>query len=213
MTLSSQQMARMSRLLDEALELDAAGRRTWLDSLSPDFQDLVPMLREALLGGASARVFADERLEGGGASGWTAGARVGPYELIRSLGCGGMAEVWLACRADGAFRRDVALKMPLHTRLRKDLEQRFIRERDILASLEHPNIARLYDAGADQAGHLYLVMEYVPGRMLTAWCDEHRLAVRERLLLFLQVLQAVQYAHEHQVIHRDLSGTTHGPCG
>src|ERR1017187_2057561 len=115
-----------------------------------------------------------------------------------------MAEVWLARRADGAFKREVALKLPLLTRMRKDLEQRFIRERDILASLEHPQIARLYDAGVDSKGLPYLSMEYVQGQPLTSWCDEKRLGIPERLALILQVLNAVQYAHENHVIHRDL---------
>jgi serine/threonine protein kinase/TolB-like protein/Tfp pilus assembly protein PilF len=138
------------------------------------------------------------------ATGLQAGARVGPYELIRLLGAGGMAEVWLAKRADGIFKREVALKLPLLTRVRRDLEPRFARERDILAGLEHPHIARLYDAGIDPAGLPYLSMEYVQGEFLTDWCDAHRLDIRERLRLFLQVLEAVQYAHDAQVIHRDL---------
>ena len=83
------------------------------------------------------------------------GDHIGPYELDRRLGAGGMAEVWLAQRADGAFKREVALKLPTLTRLRADLEQRFARERDILASLEHPHIARLYDAGVDPKGLPY----------------------------------------------------------
>ena len=132
------------------------------------------------------------------------GERVGPYELIRLLGAGGMAEVWLAKRADGVFKREVALKLPSLTRVRRDLEQRFARERDILAGLEHPHIARLYDAGVDPAGLPYLSMEYVQGEWLTDWCDGQRLDIRDRLRLFLQVLEAVQYAHDRHVIHRDL---------
>ncbi len=139
-----------------------------------------------------------------GASGLNAGDFVGPYELIRLLGAGGMAEVWLARRADGAFKRDVALKLPLLTRRRNDLEQRFVHERDILASLEHPNIARFYDAGVDSEGLPYLSMEYVKGQTLMGWCDTQALGVEERLALFLQVLDAVKYAHEKNVIHRDL---------
>ena len=88
-----------------------------------------------------------------------AGARVGPYRLKRELGAGGMADVWLAERADGAFTRDVALKLPVMNRLRRDLEERFVRERDILARLEHPHIARLYDAGVSADGLPYLAME------------------------------------------------------
>src|SRR5258708_35584618 len=115
-----------------------------------------------------------------------------------------MAVVSLAQRADGAFRREVALKLPLLSRLRRDLAERFSRERDILAQLEHPNIARLYDAGVAAGGLPYLALEFVEGQALTAWCDTHRYSLRERLKLFLQVLDAVQYAHSHQVIHRDL---------
>ena len=115
-----------------------------------------------------------------------------------------MAEVWLARRADGAFKREVALKLPMMTRLRKDLEERFARERDILASLEHVHIARLYDAGTDAHGLPYLSMEYVAGQPITDWCDARKLDIRERLELMLQVLDGVQYAHERHVIHRDL---------
>jgi len=215
MRLTAHQMALMSRLLDEALPLDDAGRRRWLETLSPDHADLLPALRQSLLpefypssdlmsfhtllesGGADARA-------GPASTGLQPGDRVGPYELIRVLGAGGMAEVWLAKRADGAFKRDVALKLPSLTWVRRDLEQRFARERDILASLEHPHIARLYDAGFDPTGLPYLSMEYVQGELLTDWCDAQHLGLRERLRLFLQVLEAVQYAHDRQVIHRDL---------
>jgi len=112
--------------------------------------------------------------------------------------------VWLARRADGAFKREVALKLPMLTRLRKDLEERFARERDILASLEHLNIARLYDAGTDKDGLPYLAMEYVAGQPITEWCDAHKLGIPDRLQLMLQVLDGVQYAHDRHVIHRDL---------
>jgi serine/threonine protein kinase len=140
----------------------------------------------------------------GSASGLNARDLVGPYELVRLLGTGGMAEVWLARRADGAFKRDVALKLPLLTRRRNDLEQRFAHERDILASLEHPNIARFYDAGVDTEGLPYLSMEYVDGQALMTWCRRKALGIDERLALFLQVLDAVEYAHEKHIIHRDL---------
>jgi serine/threonine protein kinase len=214
MRLTAPQMALMSRLLDEALSLDDAGRRRWLDALPEEYRELFGPLRHALLpelfqtpGGTNFANFlqSGELDEYSAAStGLEAGARVGPYELIRLLGAGGMAEVWLAKRADGAFNREVALKLPSHTRVRRDLEQRFARERDILASLEHPHIARLYDAGIDPQGLPYLSMEYVQGELLTDWCDAQRLDIPARLRIFLQVLEAVQYAHERQVIHRDL---------
>ena len=215
MGLSIPQMALMSRLLDAALPLDAAGRRAWLDALPAEHQDLAQALRDSLLPGDAqvAEVGALGTLPKFGAadvpsdvlaSGLQPGARVGPYQLIRLLGAGGMAEVWLARRADGAFKREAALKLPLLSGLRADLEDRFARECDILASLEHPHIARLYDAGVDPNGLPYLSMEYVHGRPLTGWCDARRLGISARLELYLQVLGAVQYAHEKGVIHRDI---------
>jgi WD40 repeat protein/serine/threonine protein kinase/TPR repeat protein len=215
MPLSISQMASMSRLLDEALPLDEAGRRAWLHKLAPEHQDLAQALRESLLP-ENAQISSFEKLSTlprlGAiaeksaivASGLQPGARVGPYELIRLLGTGGMAEVWLARRADGAFKREVALKLPMLTWMRQDLEQRFVRERDILASLEHPNIARLYDAGIDPQGLPYFALEYVVGTPITTYCDEQRLSIAARLELFRQVLSAVQYAHANLVIHRDL---------
>jgi serine/threonine protein kinase/TolB-like protein/Tfp pilus assembly protein PilF len=146
----------------------------------------------------------DDDANQGSASGLGPGDLVGPYELLRLLGAGGMAEVWLARRADGAFKRDVALKLPLLTRRRSDLAQRFAHERDILASLEHPHIARFYDAGVDAEGLPYLSMEYVNGQALMKWCGRRGLGIEERLTLFLQILDAVKYAHEKHIIHRDL---------
>ena len=205
----------MSQLLDEALALDEAGRRAWLERAMQENPDLAAALREALLPGAAQaaqlqalmslpKLDAADEASAPAASGLKPGARVGPYELTRRLGAGGMAEVWLARRADGAFRREVALKLPMLARAQAGLAARFARERDILASLEHPHIARLYDAGVDPQGLPYLAMEYVQGAPLTGWCDAHRLGIPERLGLFLQVLEAVQYAHEKKVIHRDL---------
>jgi serine/threonine protein kinase/tetratricopeptide (TPR) repeat protein/TolB-like protein len=212
--LSAPQMAQMSRLLDEALTLDLEARRRWLQDLAPEHRELEPALRRVLLpeDGQTSGPEASVTLPGLGAQVQTAsigtglkpGQAVDRYRLIRPLGAGGMAEVWLAERADGAFKREVALKLPTLWRYRQDLASRFARERDILAGLEHPNIARLYDAGVSAEGLPYLAMEYVHGEPLTLWCNAHRVGIRERLKLFLQVLEAVQYAHERQVIHRDI---------
>ena len=183
---------------------------------APEHKDIGPTLRRVIVAGGVRGVaavtgaghFAEARVRRRcachGAPGVKIGAHVGPYELIRRLGAGGMAEVWLARRADGAFKREVALKLPTKTHLRGDVERRFVQERDILASLEHPQIARFYDAGIDPNGLPYFAMEYVRGERLSVWCDEHRLGVRERLKLVLQTLDALQYAHAHLVIHRDL---------
>jgi eukaryotic-like serine/threonine-protein kinase len=190
--LSIPQMARMSRLLEEALPLDEAGRRVWLERISPEHEDLSPALHRSLFPGdaESAQVASLGALPALGASTLQPGSRLGPYELLRRLGAGGMAEVWFARRADGAFKRDVALKVPMLGQMRADLEQRFTRERDIVASLEHPNIVRLYDAGVDAGGLPYISMEYVQGQPITDYCDAHGLGIAQRIELLLQVLEA-----------------------
>jgi len=129
---------------------------------------------------------------------------VGAYRVLSLLGYGGMGSVWLAERVDGLFDRQVALKLVHSTLLGRVMIERFARERGILASLTHPNIARLLDAGLTEDGHPYLALEYVAGTPLNNYCDHRRRSVRERLELFRQVLSAVQYAHAHLVIHRDL---------
>ncbi len=208
MALSTAQMARMSRLLDEALDLDEAGRRRWVESLEEHHQDLQGALRSALLPDEEPVAPTLPKIppvpSGASEPALQPGARIGPYELVRHLGRGGMAQVWLARRADGAYEREVALKLPAAAHLRGDVHQRFARERDILAALEHPGIARFYDAGVDSGRMPYFAMEFVAGKTLTAWCDEARLGIRPRLELFLQVLEAVQYAHDRGVLHRDL---------
>lgn len=211
MALSANELAAISRLLDEALGLDVHAREAWLEALPVEHAPLKPALRQMLdRAKTPSALLLDRlpRLSEARHERFTrmlkVGDRVGPYELVRELGSGGMAEVWLARRADGAYKREVALKLPKLTRLRKNLERHYERERDILASLEHPNIARLYDAGLAPDGLPYLALEYVQGQPLTAWCDTHRVGLRDRLKLLLQVIEAVKYAHDRQVIHRDL---------
>jgi serine/threonine protein kinase len=130
--------------------------------------------------------------------------RVGPYLLDRLLGRGGMGAVYLAHRADGQFEQKVAIKLidlPLATELFKE---RFRRERQILAQLQHPYIARLLDGGETRTGDLYLAMEYVDGLPIHRFCDQRNLALPQRLALFLCVCEAVQFAHQNFVVHRDL---------
>jgi serine/threonine-protein kinase len=133
----------------------------------------------------------------------TSGDVLAGYRLKRELGRGGMSVVWLAERADGVVKRQVALKMPLFSLLGTDAE-RFARERDALAALTHPHIARLYDAGVTESGQPFIALEYVNGEDLVDYCDARRLDVRARIELFLQVLSAVEHAHKHLVVHRDL---------
>jgi serine/threonine protein kinase len=129
---------------------------------------------------------------------------VGPYELLRELGRGGMGTVYLGKRTDEVYTKDVAIKLVTPGMDTDFLLARFKRERQVLASLEHPNIARLLDGGTAQTGEPYFVMEYIPGVPITQYCQEKQLSVADRLRLFLPVCAAVTYAHSRFVVHRDL---------
>ncbi|MFN0124551.1 MAG: serine/threonine-protein kinase, partial [Blastocatellia bacterium] len=130
------------------------------------------------------------------------GRRIGAYVLERELGRGGMGVVYLAARADAAFQKQVAIKL-LWPGLPED-QKRFQRERQILADLDHPGIARLLDGNVTPEGWPYIVMEYVAGLPITAYCDQHWMDCTARIQLLLKVCDAVEYAHAHRVIHRDL---------
>ena len=129
---------------------------------------------------------------------------VGPYRLLRELGQGGTSSVWLAELVDGSIKRSVALKLPHLGLVDRGIEQRIAREREILAGLEHPHIARLYDAGVDERGRPYLALEYVDGVPPDEYCRTRRLTLREKLALFLNILRAVAFAHARLIVHRDL---------
>lgn len=133
-----------------------------------------------------------------------AGDRVGSYRLRRRLGRGGMGDVFLAERADDTFRRQVAVKVVHRGPHASGVQRRFKSERQILASLDHPNIARLLDGGSTDDGRPYLVMELVEGVPIDRYCDEQQLSIRQRLRLFLDVCSALQYAHQNLVVHRDI---------
>lgn len=203
----------LSTLLDQAMDLPLEDREAWLMSLQGEALRLAPTLRELLSIHASRETadlvdrpppFTAPDEDAVRPSEFGAGASIGPYRLLRELGHGGMGEVWLAERVDGQIKREVALKLPLLHARRSVLVQRFARERDILASLTHPHIARLYDAGLADDGQPYLALEFVEGLPITVYCAERRLDMRSRVRLLQQVLQAVQFAHAHLVIHRDL---------
>jgi serine/threonine protein kinase len=211
--LSAAEFARLSALWDEWFEMAPAERSVWLDALERSEPRVAGLLRalsisqdqshgqgylessEVVASHVAALVEADCGL---------IGQQFGPYRVLELLGHGGMGSVWLAERADGLFSRRVALKL-IHPALKsRIMSERFAREREILACLNHPNIARLLDAGFTADGQSYLALDYVAGTPITAYSDTQRLSIQERLQLFGQVLRAVQYAHAHLVIHRDL---------
>ncbi len=130
--------------------------------------------------------------------------RLGPYRVTGEIGRGGMGTVYRAVRDDAQYTREVALKIIRPGLYTEAVTARFLTERQILATLEHPNIARLYDGGVTEDGRPYFVMEYVQGQPLDTYCDEKRLSIRERLRLFAEVARTVAYAHAKLVVHRDL---------
>ncbi len=132
------------------------------------------------------------------------GRRIGAYQLVRRLGRGGMATVYLAIRADDQYKKQVAIKLMPHGVDNQELLRRFRNERQTLAALDHPNIVRLLDGGTTEDGLPYLVMDYVEGTPLDEYCNQHKLSVDDRLQLFRKVCEAVSYAHQRLVIHRDL---------
>jgi serine/threonine-protein kinase len=215
--LNADSWARISLLLDEVLELPEERRARWLEALGPGdaryrgalerlleahaqaqrsrFLDTLPKIDAALL---------DDGLRPRGPVEFSEGMEIGPYRLERELGRGGMGTVWIAQRTDGSLKRSVALKLPRPGAWSRAFLERFNRERDILAGLTHPHIARLYDAGFAEDGQPFLALELIEGEPITTYCDTRRLDVRRRVRLFLQVLDAVQHAHRNLVIHRDL---------
>jgi eukaryotic-like serine/threonine-protein kinase len=133
-----------------------------------------------------------------------AGSLVGAYEICREIGRGGMGTVYEAARVDGSFRKRVAIKVVRANFLTESLRDRFRRERQILAGLDHPNIARILDGGTTETGRPFFVMEYVAGVRVDLYCRDHRLGLDGRLDLFARVCDAVQYAHDHLIVHCDL---------
>ncbi|HSI48550.1 MAG TPA: serine/threonine-protein kinase [Ideonella sp.] len=198
----------ISALLDQALALPLAQREAWLAALAgPDAAHREP-LRQLLATQAELEggdfLQALPQLPDTRSSGEPApGLRVGPWRLVLEIGRGGMGSVWLAERADGLMDRRVALKLPRVT-WHDAFTERLARERRILAGLEHPHIARLYDVGQDDAGRPWLAMEHVEGEAIDTWCRQHALTLRERVALVLQVADAVAHAHARLVVHRDL---------
>jgi eukaryotic-like serine/threonine-protein kinase len=202
-------------LLQTGLELPVDQREAWLAALDASKTRLKPTLAALLQKHAEhetddflkhlTRLTADTTAGGAAAVAPepVVGGIVGPYRLLGPVGEGGMSSVWLAERTDGVLRRKIALKLPHWWALSK-LTERATQEREILASLEHPNIGRLYDAGITEDGRPYLALEYIEGKAIDVYCREHGLDVRARVALIAQIARAVAYAHSRLIVHRDL---------
>ncbi len=206
--MNHEEWRKVEALLDSALELAPQERLRFLEGINePQLRREVESLlvceerANGFLGVpalALAADFFDDAAEE------RAGQTIGHYRIVREIGRGGMGAVYLAERADGEFQQQVALKVVRRSFADSELVRRFRRERQILASLNHPNIARLLDGGVSADSEPYLAMEYIEGARIDDYCEARRLSTRERLKLFLAVCQGVAYAHQHLVIHRDL---------
>jgi eukaryotic-like serine/threonine-protein kinase len=204
--------ARVEELFDAAAELPAAERAAYLQRacagdaglrdyilslLDTDLAE-VTVIEEAIRGALG------QAMDGFAESEHGAGERVGPYRIVRTIGTGGMGIVYLAERADQQFEQQVAIKLVRQRLLDPEVERRLVAERQILANLDHPNIARLFDGGTMPDGTPYLVMEYIDGVPIDRYCDQNRLGIHARLQLIRTVCSAIHYAHQTLVVHRDI---------
>ncbi|HKS30242.1 MAG TPA: protein kinase [Pyrinomonadaceae bacterium] len=211
--MSSERWQQLEEIFQTALDMPRAERAPYVAEACAGDAELRRQVEALLAQNDEAGTFLDEPLyEHTGAEALAAimdddpviGERIGAYKVVSQIGRGGMGAVYLAERADNAFQKRVAIKLIKRGMDTDFILRRFRHERQILAALDHPYIARLLDGGATPAGQPYFVMEYIEGRPLYRHCDERRLSVRERLRLFAQVCEAVDYAHQKQVIHRDI---------
>jgi serine/threonine protein kinase/tetratricopeptide (TPR) repeat protein len=200
---------KVKNVLSAALEIDPAERSSYLDracdsdtSLRLEIEHLLAMEKQSLT--AILNFSSSGFNESSDPASTRHERRVGPYQLVQEIGVGGMGEVYRALRADDQYRKEVAIKLVRAGYDSKFVVARFRNERQVLASLDHPNIARLLDGGTTDEGTPYFVMELLEGEALTEYCNQRRLAMPDRLELFLQVCSAVQYAHQRLIIHRDL---------
>jgi tetratricopeptide (TPR) repeat protein len=206
-----QRWAVLRQILYEALELPVERRAEFLDQACGADQAQRAELESLLHSAEQPDPFLDHPLanlsgssQHGVSPGSRIGQRLGHYEIVDSIGRGGMGEVYRARRADGLYDKDVAIKLVRSDWADFAVLERFSHERRILATLEHDHIARLYDGGTTDDGIPYLVIEFVDGSPIDRYCDCGALTIDERLALFVRVCDAVQYAHQHLVVHRDI---------
>lgn len=207
--MDSGRLSRLQALFDAALERSPDEREAFLDRACGDDEDLRVELERLLRAEASSSGgFLSDVVRAAtvsfGVATDIAGVRLGPYRLLAELGHGGMGAVWLAERADSAYRARVAIKLVHGGFASSEIHRRFRAERQILADLHHPNIASLLDGGEAPDGTPYLVMQYVDGEPITTWAAKKALSLEARLRVFRRVCDAVQHAHASLVVHRDI---------
>jgi len=206
--LTAQDWVRLQEIFDVAVELPPAERASYLDEACSDDPALRSRI-ESLLVSVEEDTGIHEAVGRAAASSLRGslpaiGDRLGPYEITGVVGQGGMGVVYRAVRADDEYNKEVAIKVAAFGLLTPGLRQRFLRERQILANLDHPNIAGLFDGGTTPDGAPFVVMEFVAGKPIDDYCAENSLARRARISLMIEVARAVDYAHRHLVVHRDL---------
>jgi eukaryotic-like serine/threonine-protein kinase len=203
---------RLKTLFAQSLEQPDDTREAWLDIQCRDEPELRAELHRLLaqqhhpadIFAADASSLLNRLLPEQPVGDSLIGATMGPYRLTRLLGEGGMGRVYFAERVDGQFNRQVALKVIRAEFATTELHQRFLRERDTLARLVHPNIAQLYDGGVNIAGEPFFTLEFIEGEPLARWCDKNCIDIRARIQIMMKVCDAVQYAHRNLIVHRDL---------
>lgn len=202
--MSAASWARVHERFHEALELGPVEREGLLAGLEREDATIAREVRSLLAAHLASSDFLSEPPALPAPHVLTPGDRLGAYRIVEQIGRGGMGVVYRAARDDGGFQRDVAIKVVNPGLQSEGILRRFRAERSILAMLDHPHIVRLLDGGSAPDGSPYLVMEHVAGTSLLEYCDGHTLGLDARLELFLQVCDAVQFAHQHLVVHRDL---------
>ena len=209
MGMSPERWSRIKQLFADVSELPEAERRAWLAREAGDDAALLAEVESLLGWHDSPEPFPEAVPEELCADAFTpastrAGERIGAYRIEEMIGAGGMGDVYKAVRDDDQYHAEVAIKIMRADVCNPLAAQRFRTERQILAALDHRNIARLLDGGATPNGLPYVVMELVAGEPIDAYCEARKLSTRERVQLFLQVCAAVAYAHQRLVVHRDL---------
>jgi len=211
MTAAAERYARIQELFDATADLTSDERTALLDRQCGNDEALRREVESLLDSDAQSDSFGEQLpfeipadLFSEPPEEHLAGRRFGQYEVVREIGRGGLGAVYLAIRSDGEYRKEVAIKLIRRGLDTDDILRRFRNERQILAQLDHPNIARLIDGGTSDDGLPYFVMEYVKGEPIGGYCDIYQLNTNQRLDLFRKVCAAITYAHQNLVIHRDL---------